>query len=754
MQAQQPAGDWSLSGSGGHESLSYTEYDALGRVVKQSVPYLITKYVYQTANGKIVTPYRTPDAAQPTTLTRYDPNGQALRAPDGNATVSYQVGRTGIGIDANGQRRDQISDAYGNLVQVYEYNNAPQTYEAEATGYHQVGSASGGAWLSPSGSGSAYLTYGPYQAPGAVGPGQLALFRLAINSVSGANDIVVRIEAYDASAGQIFASRELRRYEFVGGLSAFSEFGLTFDTSGRTGHTLEYRVLWYGTAQVAHDRTRLSWTANRNSTQYTYDVLGNLKTVTDAAGNVTSIDYDSLSRKTGMDDPDMGQWYYAYDNAGNLTRQTDARGQRICFYYDALNRLTGKHYRTNNSCPTSNPTLNVSYSYDAGTYGKGRRTGMSDASGSTTWTYDARGQVTQTLQTINGGGQFRTQWGYDSMDRMVWMKYPENNGGGTLGEQVNFTYNVQGQVNGVAAGAVPYVSSSAYDEAGRLTQRVYGSSTLYNTYTYYPWTTANGQGRLQALKTGVSAPPNNTSLQSLAYTYDAVGNVLSIVDYKAGGTQTQSFTYDPLNRLKTATASGGSGGTYSTQTYFYNTIGNLTSKDGYQYGYEPAHPHAVTVLLGASYPINTYAYDPNGNQITRNLNGSLSTLTYDAENRLTAVSGATSASFVYDGDGARVKTVMGGVTTTYVGNYFEWTGNTSTMVKYYYAGSQRVAMRKGSTLTYLLGDHLGSTSKTYVNSTTTTEQRYHPWGGTRYGSSPTAFQYTGQRNDSAINLYY
>ncbi len=54
---------------------------------------------------------------------------------------------------------------------------------------------------------------------------------------------------------------------------------------------------------------------------------------------------------------------------------------------------------------------------------------------------------------------------------------------------------------------------------------------------------------------------------------------------------------------------------------------------------------------------------------------------------------------------------MGGVTTYYVGNYYEWTGSTSSMIKYYYAGSQRVTMRQGSsTLYFLLGDHLGSTS--------------------------------------------
>jgi len=41
-------------------------------------------------------------------------------------------------------------------------------------------------------------------------------------------------------------------------------------------------------------------------------------------------------------------------------------------------------------------------------------------------------------------------------------------------------------------------------------------------------------------------------------------------------------------------------------------------------------------------------------------------LPYDAENRLTSVSGAASASFVYDGDGRRVKNTLSGVTVAYL----------------------------------------------------------------------------------------
>jgi YD repeat-containing protein len=81
------------------------------------------------------------------------------------------------------------------------------------------------------------------------------------------------------------------------------------------------------------------------------------------------------------------------------------------------------------------------------------------------------------------------------------------------------------------------------------------------------------------------------------------------------------------------------------------------------------------------------------------------TLTYDAENRLTGVSGGASATFVYDGDGQRVNGTAGGVTTAYVGSHFEWTGSVSTMKRYYYAGGSRVAMRTGaSTVNCLLSD--------------------------------------------------
>jgi len=119
----------------------------------------------------------------------------------------------------------------------------------------------------------------------------------------------------------------------------------------------------------------------------------------------------------------------------------------------------------------------------------------------------------------------------------------------------------------------------------------------------------------------------------------------------------------------------------------------------------------------------------------------------------------TNAAFTYDGDGKRVKsditTNLGTTTTYFVGNHYEVTEGVVT--KYYYAGSQRIAMRDNGTLFFLLGDHLGSTSLvTFGNGNVVSETRYKAWGEVRYasGTTPTDYTYTGQYSDSYINLLW
>jgi len=66
--------------------------------------------------------------------------------------------------------------------------------------------------------------------------------------------------------------------------------------------------------------------------------------VTDALNNGTSLTYDSLGRKTVLQDPDMGTWHYAYDPVGTLNSQTDALGVATSFSYDKLKRLTTTYW--------------------------------------------------------------------------------------------------------------------------------------------------------------------------------------------------------------------------------------------------------------------------------------------------------------------------------------------------------------------------------------------------------------------------
>ena len=144
--------------------------------------------------------------------------------------------------------------------------------------------------------------------------------------------------------------------------------------------------------------------------------------------------------------------------------------------------------------------------------------------------------------------------------------------------------------------------------------------------------------------------------------------------------------------------------------------------------------------------------------VRRNIGTNTSNLSYDAENRMVQVSGAVTETFKYNGDGQRIIATQGVTTTVYIGNYFEWHGTTADMVKYYYSGANRVAMRVGANPpVYLMGDHLGSTSVA-VNEqgehVGNSPQLYKAWGETRAGEVPTRYQYTGQFNQNELGIYY
>jgi YD repeat-containing protein len=133
--------------------------------------------------------------------------------------------------------------------------------------------------------------------------------------------------------------------------------------------------------------------------------------------------------------------------------------------------------------------------------------------------------------------------------------------------------------------------------------------------------------------------------------------------------------------------------------------------------------------------------------------GTTWTQTFNAEGQLSQITdGSDTWTFIYDGDGNRIKqSNPDGTTTLFLGGgayeaYID--GQTTTETKYYAIAGQRV-MRDSSGLHYLLSDHLRSVVAVLdSNGDLESDERYLPFGGSRdsTGLSQTDFAFTGQRN--------
>ncbi len=147
------------------------------------------------------------------------------------------------------------------------------------------------------------------------------------------------------------------------------------------------------------------------------------------------------------------------------------------------------------------------------------------------------------------------------------------------------------------------------------------------------------------------------SLLSLTFGYgssDNNGNVLSQSIAPLG--VTQSYTYDPLNRLQSAAE-----GSNWSQT-FDGRYGNrrVTARTGL--GVSPLEP---AVFDGNNRIADSGWQDDAAGNVT--LDPANDVMTSDGENRLVRFAGGgMTVDFSYDGEGRRVKKVGGGDTTVYV----------------------------------------------------------------------------------------
>ncbi len=152
--------------------------------------------------------------------------------------------------------------------------------------------------------------------------------------------------------------------------------------------------------------------------------------------------------------------------------------------------------------------------------------------------------------------------------------------------------------------------------------------------------------------------------------------------------------------------------------------------------------------------LGTFTYDASGGRQT---DPAGNTYAYDAENRLTSVSGQVSLQNTYDGDGTRLIRVANGTTTHDVGDWYEVDPSTGLDTAYDPFNGQPIAMKTGSTLTYLHHDHLGSlVAASNASGGEVASARYWPFGGLRSstGTLPTDRLFTGQIRDLNDDRFY
>ncbi|MBV9760502.1 MAG: RHS repeat protein [Acidobacteriaceae bacterium] len=413
-------------------------------------------------------------------------------------------------------------------------------------------------------------------------------------------------------------------------------------------------------------------------TTYQYDALNDLTQVNQGAETRT-FSFDGLGRLRSASNPESGTTSYAYDGIGNVISKTDPRNITTGYTYDALNRVTQKTY--------SDGTPAVGYQYDASGagYSWGHLTAEWNGNSTTQYTsIDPLGRVTASNQQTAGEWYGFTYY-YNLAGALTYETYPSGRGVTTGYNASNQAIEVTGSYNGFGTA---YVSGAWYWPHGAIGYYQLGTTVPSPGGNVWPNFEYNQRLQPSKIYAAINDSPNSflflecyewgtPSANPMFGTCPTAGgtsdngNLLGRISYEGGpGAQsalpsyTASFGYDRLNRLTSATDTGG-----WSRSFAYDQFGNgwVTNPTGIGY--------SLSTPAGNVY---VYSNGVNKNQITSSyydLAGNMlsfppgMTFAYDAENRQISEtnSGGLSASYLYNGEGKRVeKNLSNGQKIVYV----------------------------------------------------------------------------------------
>jgi RHS repeat-associated protein len=411
------------------------------------------------------------------------------------------------------------------------------------------------------------------------------------------------------------------------------------------------------------DRTGLGLT-------YAYDGSGNLTSVTDAEGRVTTFTRGTTDAANGLITAvhvsDGRSWAYSYAYATDgttptLTSVTDPSAGVTTYTYDDAAQLATV------TDPNGHQVVAVSYS-------NGQVSSLSEAASGTPGYYSWNSNTGTAVTTDARGGSWSdtyigneltsetdplgdtTQYRYDSSGNKTEVIDPDGN-------TTTFTYDANGNVL-TQTDPLGGVTTSTYDANNNLLSQTdpLGRTTSYTYDTSGQKTSeadpAGGVWHWTYSATGQQASQTDPNGNVTSYTYDTAGNQISKTDpmrrvttytYDSSGNQltqtdpmgrTTTDTYDSLGRLLTETDPLGRE-TVNT----YDSVGNLatvTTAAGTPQAATTTNTYdAANRLLKTTDPlgrVTTNAYDAAGSLVsTTDPAGDVTSYTYDLAGRKVGV---------------------------------------------------------------------------------------------------------------------
>ena len=282
---------------------------------------------------------------------------------------------------------------------------------------------------------------------------------------------------------------------------------------------------------------------NGATVNYTYDILGRIKTATYSDGRKLTYAYNGEGQLHSLTETGGGEvvtYVYTYDSIGRLLNSQQLNGENTVL-------------RTSQSYNSSNQLTKQSWQVGSDSYAEDLTYNSSDGS-------------LNTFSIARNGTALTTfTMGYDGLQRLTSMSssaftrsyaYRDISDSKTTTQVKSVDYS-QTSSNGVTSKFAGYAYT--YDDAGNILT----STDNLNNVTTYTYDDQNQLLTESGTVSGFDGPPVS---YSNTYTYDTVGNILTSSD----GETTHTYTYGDAEWKDLLTA-------YDGEAITYDAIGNPTS---------------------------------------------------------------------------------------------------------------------------------------------------------------------------------